>query len=82
MSIGAHPESEADLEREIAGHLARAGIALPDGRMAEVVREYRALKQQIATVRAACPPDEEPAITFQMGQSPAMCGIRTNTNFR
>ena len=61
MTIGDHPESEADLEREIAGHLARAGIALPDGRMAEVVREYRALKQQIATVRAACPPDAEPA---------------------
>ena len=79
MSIGAHPESEADLEREIAGHLARAGIALPDGRMAEVVREYRALKQQIATVRAACPPDEEPAIIFRAGQSPATCGMRTKS---
>jgi hypothetical protein len=67
MTIGDLPESEADLEREIAGHLARAGIALPDGRMAEVVREYRALKQQIATVRAACPPEAEPATIFQAG---------------
>ena len=77
MSIGDHPESEADLKREIAGHLALAGIALPNGRMAEVVREFRALKQQIATVRAACPPDEEPAIIFRAGQYPATCGMWT-----
>lgn len=57
-------ESEADLEREMEIHLAQAGIVLPPGRMGEVVREYRTLKQQIAIVRAACPPDVEPATTF------------------
>lgn len=55
---------EADLEREMVVHLALAGIVLPPGRMSEVVREYRTLKQQIAIVRAACPPDAEPATTF------------------
>ena len=58
------PESEADLECEMANHLAQAGIVLPPGRMREVVREYRTLKQQIVIVRAACPPDVEPATTF------------------
>src|SRR3712207_947999 len=57
-------DSDADLEREMADHLARAGITLPPGRMGEVVREYRLLKQQIAIVRAACPRHQEPATTF------------------
>ena len=64
MTASPDPESDEHLEREIAANLARAGIALPPGRMAEVVREYRILKQQIAIVRAACPPDAEPATTF------------------
>jgi hypothetical protein len=66
MTIGPDPESDLDLEREMAVHLARAGITLPPGRMAEVLREYRALKQQIATVRTACPPDAEPVTAFVM----------------
>jgi hypothetical protein len=64
MTPHREPESDLDLEREIAAHLAQAGITLPPGRMGEVVREYRIMKQQIAVVRAACPPDEEPATTF------------------
>ena len=64
MTTHPDPEREADLEREIATHLARAGITLPPGRMGEVVREYGILKRQIAIVRAACPPDGEPATIF------------------
>lgn len=57
-------EADAALEAEITGHLERARIPLPPGRMPEVVQEYRVLKQQIETVRAACAGDAEPAVIF------------------
>lgn len=62
MSAG--EETDAMLEAEIAGHLSRAGIIPPPGRMAEIVREYGILKQQLAAVRAALADDAEPAVVF------------------
>lgn len=55
---------DAALEAELADHLARAGIVLPPGRLPEVLREYRILKQQIETVRTAVPAESEPAVIF------------------
>ena len=49
---------------ELASLLQRAGISLPEDRMAEVAAEYESFRRQIALVNRAFTPEDEPALIF------------------
>lgn len=56
--------TEGALAAEYLALLARAGIAMPPERLAEAVAEHAELRDHIARVNAACPPEAEPATMF------------------
>ena len=56
--------TEDGLTAEYVALLARAGIAMPPGRLAEAVAEFAELRAHVERVNDACPPEAEPATLF------------------
>ena len=58
---------DSDVTAELALLLARAGIVLPAGKIAEVAAEYATFKDQLALVNGAYTAQDEPAMIFVAG---------------